>query len=464
MPHKPGHFKPFTSFLNQGMQNTNQNINNINQPNINQPKAFSDSLIGEEIQPPGQTFSAPTGQPGGGGQLFQSPSGGIFDYGDIIGIEGEGVQLNPNENINPGTGGGGGGVAPDPTWDDFWDNWASTIAEGYTSSMGSYADYNMTEGSADYNYLMNQWQQFYNEAGGDVATAGNNFHNWLMSGEYQPSQPKGPEWAINISDFKPLLPDSGGFLDVGDELYKEPIAGAGETGMIGIDPFAPPGVKPGTSIIPRIPGDAINISDFKPINEEEGIPAMPTDELPYGYQWSWNPRVGEWEPVETQIVEEGSQEIGQDVIGGIDLGETDYGLGQTVDIPEYLQGGDYYKPDSSIEDSQESDWLYDLLGGDYNQDGFIDLLDVIQMVNHILGHESGYDVTSIVDVVDTILGNQEDEFSYFTGAPAQAGGGIAGSLARKLYYPSTTGGFASAGSGITGGSSDIMDILKQLQG
>ena len=129
-----------------------------------------------------------------------------------------------------------------------------------------------------------------------------------------------------------------------------------------------------------------------------------------------------------------------------------------------MQGGDYYKPDSSIEDSQESDWLYDLLGGDYNNDGTIDLLDVIQMVNHILGPESGYDVTSIVDVVDTILGNQEDEFSYFTGAPAQAGGGIAGSLARKLYYPSTTGGFASAGSGITGGSSDIMDILKQLQG
>ena len=32
MPHKPGHFKPFTSFLNQGMKNTNNQANNINMP------------------------------------------------------------------------------------------------------------------------------------------------------------------------------------------------------------------------------------------------------------------------------------------------------------------------------------------------------------------------------------------------------------------------------------------------
>ena len=42
------------------------------------------------------------------------------------------------------------------------------------------------------------------------------------------------------------------------------------------------------------------------------------------------------------------------------------------------------------------------------------------------------------------------------------GGGMGGQLARQLYYPSTTGGFASAGSGITGGQSNIQSLLNQL--
>ena len=40
MPHIPGHNRPFTSFLTQGMQNTNQNLNTMSMPNnqINFPK------------------------------------------------------------------------------------------------------------------------------------------------------------------------------------------------------------------------------------------------------------------------------------------------------------------------------------------------------------------------------------------------------------------------------------------
>ena len=38
MPHIPGHNRPFTSFLTQGMQNTNQNINTMNRPNNFMPK------------------------------------------------------------------------------------------------------------------------------------------------------------------------------------------------------------------------------------------------------------------------------------------------------------------------------------------------------------------------------------------------------------------------------------------
>ena len=47
MPHIPGHNRPFTSFLTQGMQNTNQNLNTMSMPNnqINFPKNPNPSEI-----------------------------------------------------------------------------------------------------------------------------------------------------------------------------------------------------------------------------------------------------------------------------------------------------------------------------------------------------------------------------------------------------------------------------------
>ena len=78
-------FKPFTSFFNQGMQNTNQNINNINQP-----QSFSNLLTGG-TQPFNQNTlnsysTAPPGQGGGGGQLFGDPGGGIKETDFGIGL------------------------------------------------------------------------------------------------------------------------------------------------------------------------------------------------------------------------------------------------------------------------------------------------------------------------------------------------------------------------------------------
>jgi hypothetical protein len=48
--------------------------------------------------------------------------------------------------------------------------------------------------------------------------------------------------------------------------------------------------------------------------------------------------------------------------------------------------------------------------------------------------------------------------------PSRGSGGITGNLAKRLQYPSTTGGFASAGSGIGKTSSTLEALLKQLQG
>ena len=43
------------------------------------------------------------------------------------------------------------------------------------------------------------------------------------------------------------------------------------------------------------------------------------------------------------------------------------------------------------------------------------------------------------------------------------GGGLGGQLARRLYYPGTSGGFAGVGSGIGGGNT-LQELLKQYQG
>ena len=100
MPHKPGHFKPFTSFLNQGMKNTDNQASNINMPPnpINTPMnnntldtpQFPDSAIRPPVEQPKpssildnltmnnkvtRNLMNPE-QPGGGGQLF-GESGGM---------------------------------------------------------------------------------------------------------------------------------------------------------------------------------------------------------------------------------------------------------------------------------------------------------------------------------------------------------------------------------------------------
>tara|TARA_R100000152_G_C6698621_1_gene128642 strand:+ start:26 stop:769 length:744 start_codon:yes stop_codon:yes gene_type:complete len=84
MPHKPGHSKPFTSFLNQGMQNTDNQANNINMPPnpINTPTKPTSFLDNLTMNPK---------RPGGGGQLFENPGGEVF---------GSEVDSPPNEFVS----------------------------------------------------------------------------------------------------------------------------------------------------------------------------------------------------------------------------------------------------------------------------------------------------------------------------------------------------------------------------
>ena len=549
MPQKP---KPFTNFLNQGMQNTNNQANNINMPSnpINTPMnnnafnapQFSDSAIRPPVEQPKpssfldnltmnnkvtRNFMNP-GQPGGGGQLF-GEGGGIFDYGDIIGIEGEQPVDSPYEEIDPAIGGGGsgGGTPPDPTWQDYWDNWASTISE----SSFQYADYNMTEGSADYNYLMNQWQQFYNEAGGDSSLANLNFHNWLMSGEYQPysgpdlsetvfddasnivpdldifpSPPKPPTGLQAAPRLKPPYTGEGGIIHDPNKIY---IAGAGETGMEGINPFEPPGSKP-WGRLPDITDKPINIADYinrppditdKPINIADYFADIIDKPISSLYDRPENIfNIGEGDGFEHDDdsigLEEDPQAIGVGDLDDLDKAYLGAGTGETgmegidpfapitaprppektdkpINIADYFSPPLYEDPDyedywmdyygaSEFEnisnvDWQEAPWTeYDL-----NQDGQFNQLDWPLM------EEQGYSWNEFMQLFSNYLDAQAPWVPVMTGQlhDYAGGGGLAGALAKRLSYPSTMGGFAGVGSGAMSPSiSSLEDLLAQLQG
>ena len=78
MPHKPGHNRPFTSFLTQGMQNTNQNINTMNRPGGQT----------NYLAPPNQFMGGSIGvNPGGGGYMGGGQQGGA-QYDDPGGSTG----------------------------------------------------------------------------------------------------------------------------------------------------------------------------------------------------------------------------------------------------------------------------------------------------------------------------------------------------------------------------------------
>ena len=105
------------------------------------------------------------------------------------------------------------------------------------------------------------------------------------------------------------------------------------------------------------------------------------------------------------------------------------------------------------------------LNFDFNNSGDLSVEDLTTYIN--LATQSGGNMNrDVINYLQDIL-FQTEVPSNFGAAQAPeftGGGGMGGQLARQLYYPSTTGGFASAGSGITGGQSNLQNLLSQLGG
>tara|TARA_R100000234_G_scaffold90392_1_gene58672 strand:+ start:241 stop:1332 length:1092 start_codon:yes stop_codon:yes gene_type:complete len=165
--------------------------------------------------------------------------------------------------------------------------------------------------------------------------------------------------------------------------------------------------------------------------------APPTDPLPPGFNWEFINN--EWVPVDTS----GAQPIGG---GGIvDDFFTEAGTEVTLpNLPGYQEsvGGAMGGAGEMLDKTDP------MTGGfDINNDGVVDYLDYAA--------SGSYGGAGFVENMLQYLNPVQSQAQQFTG-----GGGTAGQQARRLYYPSTSGGFAGVGSGIS--QNPLDELLKNM--
>jgi hypothetical protein len=328
MPPRP---RPFTSFLTQGMNNTNQNINNLSQsPQFNNPiqPGFGNTNY---LSPPGGGIMTPTPFPGNeqpegaqqGGQLFDDPSGntgGMDNYPDWYDTSGHyddlyNLWLNSPDGLEwsqtaPGSGGGADlnndGVADDldsQIWQNLTEMWAS--GTDYGSGMG-YPGSDATAPPFD------QYDpQFKGELG------------------YKPSP---------ISSIKDKPQQGFDFTEMGPPRRKVPPTDSKGKFWPELGYPKPPTSADFTELTkgPLIPGDVAEYNpglgtgeyDIPTGPDDPEQPPMPTEELPAGFNWQWVN--GEWQPVEASIFAGGQKEKPI-------FTPTPGGTGTELNIPNYLQ-------------------------------------------------------------------------------------------------------------------------------
>jgi hypothetical protein len=104
MPHLPGHNRPFTSFLTQGMQNTNQNLNTMSMPNNSMSKGPGQIPMGQNFIGTGNI--KPIDEPSLGNQIdfpnylqedpnyVEPPIGMQINPAEQLGAMGRGFDVN----------------------------------------------------------------------------------------------------------------------------------------------------------------------------------------------------------------------------------------------------------------------------------------------------------------------------------------------------------------------------------
>ena len=237
----PRRFRPFTSFLTQGMNNTNKNINNMNQPQFN-------SSFGNPYNPPMTKGFGAGGTGTGGGYMGGAQPGGA-QYED------PGGSMGGLDNIPGGDYGGHAGYG------DFWyeSGWSGQDTSDAPLNWGIWGLDMNNDGIVGDTEDWALWEQYQEAIGTDPGAAG------AFIGDrahfFQDADMTGPD--------DPGFIGGGGAIHFSEGMYK------------------------------GIPGSSPVEEDYpsENIGDKEN---MPTDELPPGYVWQYDDINGEWVPVYAQ--------------------------------------------------------------------------------------------------------------------------------------------------------------------
>ena len=460
MPHRPGHFKPFTDFLNQGMQNTNQNIYDMSMPSYGYSQ-----------------FNNPYGQnqPGFMTQGFNSPYQQIGIGGDdsVMGDSAAEFELEP----------GGQGLGPDfnpggPFGDPDWE--APTPPEGFDSWSEWFAHQEWLETSeGQYQTALDELiaSGFYPDPGVgdpmgeiDYSPSGDSFTGQFDFG------------GVGIGD-----DFDSGWLDMfwGDDIPTDYWEGFGSSDVEQFD----------TSIFdpPDLPDDYADAYQ----NYLNTLAQQEYDEATQDYL----------------AEQEAAQEAEQEILEGSDLYDFDFGGAEQFgdfDI-ESDEGIDWsawedavFGEEHSGQGEDEGDthlypWgpegeetIYPNPPDFMGEQNYLDILAMMQDFDPSLWtpgeSETTEDWGSFMNTPEaqelweaaTQAGTSEEMLSGFNelmsyleqqGPQHQygllehaGGGGTGGGLAKKLFYPTQETGMAAVGSGLQGGDMDLEALLKSLQG
>ena len=430
MPHLPGHNRPFTSFLTQGMRNTNRNIGNFNNPGgggfqnqYKTPPIFNPPFKPEEIPsfdftqmgPPRRKYPwSPPVEPKGKfwpelgypkpptSVDFTELTKGSLIQGDVAGFGGSGITPGPGGSNDPGQ-------SPMPT-DELPQGWTWQFINGEWIPQGFGAS-DITPGPG----------------GGDFFTGAGNVVD-----------------APNLPGYQEGV---GGALGGGDWLAKTDPMGAGfdvnNDGVVN----AQDAVAYTSS--PQYQQYAQGEDEFyNQLYSEQGYMQQvdnpdTTSFAEYIYNMSQN-----WD----HNVQGGGYGQGvPEIIGDLQSMEN---------VTQWLAGFDEGSPEASILQPLQYDWNEQFGQAFEAQDEFIQNPQSAfdWCTSQGFNPQEAWDTYSSTN--QGFLDNLMNYIAPQQLAPQQfaGGGGQGGQAAKQLYYPGTSGGFAGVGSGIGGGKS-LQELL-----
>jgi len=452
MPHIPGHLTPFSqSLINQGMNQTNRLAANATSPaNITNPP-----FVGNQGY---TTFNNNNMNPGGGnvmgGEGF-GPGSDMLGVGNVAG-SGYGGNIGQHDTSegtqgHMGFGGSMGGDAYDEWVESGGQEAANLYEQGvYTLPGGGYTIsniYNLYSSEIlEQAGLPTSGQHVFGNPQDALAaiTYLNSLQELHEQGFYDEAPGLG-SWDLDVGEFDFDFPGFGPFGDDGSGSFLEP---SGD--FFGNNPWAnmmlleqgvtvnPDGtysITDAENLYGDIMGQLQSSNTFN--SAEDALAAIQNfqniqaiGETPISDFANIDPGVGD--PIEGAGQDFGNFDLGGLGVGGFDFG-SDFGS-PNFDWNAY----------QTLLNNQESLVDFDL--GSLGEGGF------------------SFDIPGIDDSDNPFYyPYQQGLIDAQQQAPInRGGGGQGGQAAKRLYYPGTSGGFASVGSGIGGGDNTLQELLKGL--